>query len=334
MNKIIQNERSYNKKNQKTVIQRASQKSDAIIKSRELNEAYFPNFSLNEYRLYSLILSKVVKFDKTDKKNFIKSFFETHIVTPKEFSEIFKVSINHCYKIVKNCGYALNKKEITIKKSTGIQKIHICSSVEYNTKKHYLEIRLSHEIIPHIDVTERYVKTRLYEIALFKSVYSIELYEFIVGFKYLGKCRLSLEELRLILGVNDNNFKEYDNLKRKVIIPSINTINKIYPKLNLEFTEIKTGRKVTQIEFKFKKSKTKELDVNCTTNKTQLITQEVEDVRTRILNLRVEKKIVQKYERYSDTKLEIAYKKLANQIKTGRVKNPTAYFVSLMNKGL
>ena len=318
----------------KTLIQRASQKSDVIIKSRELNEAHFPNFSLNEYRLYSLILSKVVKFDKTDKKNFIKSFFETHIVTPKEFSEIFKVSINHCYKIVKNCGYALNKKEITIKKSTGIQKIHICSSVEYNTEKHYLEIRLSHEIIPHIDVTERYVKTRLYEIALFKSVYSIELYEFIVGFKYLGKCRLSLEELRLILGVNDNNFKEYDNLKRKVIIPSINTINKIYPKLKLEFTEIKTGRKVTEIEFKFKKSKTKELDEKKIENKkTSLITHE-EDLRIRLVKLGVEKKVVNKYSKYSDEKLNIAYEKLVNQIKTGRVKNPTAYFVSLMNKGL
>jgi hypothetical protein len=98
-------------KTRKILIQRASQKSDAIIKSRDLNEAYFPDFSLNEYRLYSLVLSKVVKFDKSDEKNFIRSFFETHIVTPKEFSEIFKVPINLCYRIVKNCGYALNNNQ-------------------------------------------------------------------------------------------------------------------------------------------------------------------------------------------------------------------------------
>lgn len=320
-------------KTRKILIQRASQKSDAIIKSRDLNEAYFPDFSLNEYRLYSLVLSKVVKFDKSDEKNFIRSFFETHIVTPKEFSEIFKVPINLCYRIVKNCGYALNKKEITIKKSTGIQKINICSSVEYNTKKHHLEIRLSHEIIPHLDVTERYVKTRLYEIALFKSVYSIELYEFIVGFKMLGRCRISIEELKLILGVNENNFKEYGHFKTRILIPSVNAINKIYPKLNLEFKEIKTGRKVTEIEFKFKRSKAKKLDVNSTTNKTQLIAQE-EDVRIMLVKLGVEKKVVNKYSKYSDEKLNIAYEKLVNQMKIGRVQNPIAYFVSLMNKGL
>ena len=317
----------------KTLIQRASQKSDVIIKSRELNEAHFPNFCLNEYRLYSLVLSKVVKFDKSDEKNFIRSFFETHIVTPKEFSEIFKVPINHCYKILKNSSESLIKKTITIKSSSGEQYITICSMAKYNTEKHHLEIMLSHQIIPHLDVAERYVKSRLCQIADFKSVYSIELYEFIVSFRSLGKCRLSLEELKLILGVNDNNFKEYDNLKRKVIIPSINAINKIYPKLKLEFTEIKTGRKVTEIEFKFKKSKTKELDVNSNTNKTQLISQE-EDVRIMLVNLGVEKKVVNKYSKYSDEKLNIAYEKLVNQMKIGRVQNPIAYFVSLMNKGL
>jgi plasmid replication initiation protein len=182
-------------------------------------------------------------------------------------------------------------------------------------------------------VTERYVKTRLYEIALFKSVYSIELYEFIVGFKMLGRCRISIEELNLILGVNENNFKEYGHFKTRILIPSVNAINKIYPKLNLEFKEIKTGRKVTEIEFKFKRSKAKKLDVNSTTNKTQLIAQE-EDVRIMLVKLGVEKKVVNKYSKYSDEKLNIAYEKLVNQMKIGRVQNPIAYFVSLMNKGL
>jgi plasmid replication initiation protein len=292
---------------------------------------YFPNFGLNEYRLYSLVLSKVIKFDKSDEKNFIRSFFETHIVTPKEFSEIFKVPINHCYKILKNSSKSLIKKTITIKSSSGEQYITICSIAKYNTEKHYLEIRLSHEIIPHLDVTTRYVKSRIYEIANFKSVYSIELYEFMVSFRSLGKFRLSIEELNFVLGIKK---VEYGDFKTRILIPSVNAINKIYPKLKLEFTEIKTGRKVTEIEFKFKKSKTKELDEKKIENKkTSLITHE-EDLRIRLVKLGVEKKVVNKYSKYSDEKLNIAYEKLVNQIKTGRVKNPTAYFVSLMNKGL
>jgi plasmid replication initiation protein len=313
-------------KTKETLIQRVSQKSDVIIKSRELNEAHFPNFGLNEYRLYSIVLSKVVKFDKSDEKNFIRSFFETHIVTPKEFSEIFKVPINLCYKIGENCGYALNKKEITIKENDGNKKMNICSSVKYNTEKHHLEIKLSHEIIPHLDVTTKYVKSRLYQIANFKSVYSIELYEFIVSFKYLGKCRLSVEELNFVLGIKKI---EYKHFKSDILIPSVNAINKIYPKLKLEFTEIKTGRKVTEIEFAFKKSKTKEL----TNNKTSLITHEAEDVKVKLVKLGVEKKVIQKYLGCSDEKLNIAYEKLIYQMKTGKVQNPTGYFIKLMDVG-
>lgn len=314
-------------KTKKTVIQRASKKSDVIIKSRELNEAHFPNFGLNEYRLYSLVLSKVVKFDKSDEKNFIRSFFETHLVTPKEFSEIFKVPVNLCYKILKNSSKSLIKKTITIKSSSGEQYITICSMAKYNTEKHHLEIMLSHQIIPHLDVAERYVKSRLYEIADFKSVYSIELYEFIVGFKYLGRCRLSVEELNFVLGIKKI---EYKHFKSDILVPSVNAINKIYPKLNLEFTEIKTGRKVTEIEFKFKKSKTKELDTNIQNNKTLSITHE-EDVRTRLVKLGVEKKVINKYSKYSDEKLNSAYEKLVNQMKIGRVQNHTGYFIKLMD---
>ena len=40
---------------------------------------------------------------------------------------------------------------------------------------------------------------------------------------------------------------------------------------------------------------------------------------------------MQKYSKYSDEKLQDAYEKLANQIKAGRVQNPTGYFIKLMD---
>ena len=126
----------------KTAIQNTSNKSHTVIKSRDLNEAHFPNFALNEYRLYNLVLSKVVKFDKSDEKNFIKSFFETQIVTPKEFSEIFEVPINLCYGILKNSVETLTKKTIIVKSSIGEIHIPICAMAVYNEEKHHLEIKL------------------------------------------------------------------------------------------------------------------------------------------------------------------------------------------------
>ena len=45
----------------------------------------------------------------------------------------------------------------------------------------------------------------------------------------------------------------YNNFKNKVLNHAVNEINKCY-KINLKFTEIKEGRKVTAIKFEFKKS--------------------------------------------------------------------------------
>ena len=316
----------------KNTLQNTSHKSHTIIKSRDLNEAHFPNFGINEYKLFSLILSKAIRVDQNNQKEFIKVFCETHIVTPKEFSEIFDVQINHCYKILKDSVDTLTNKKIIVKSSTGEAHMPICSFAKYNSEKHYLEIRLSHEIIPYLDVSVKFVKTKLYQIAKFKSLYSIRLYELVMSFRSLGKCSISVERLRFLLGVDEDKLKEYKNFKQKVLTPSINEVNKICS-FGINSIEAKEYRKVVKIDLTCKKSKAKKLDVNSTSNKTQLITHE-EDVRIRLVKLGVEKKVVNKYSKYSDEKLNIAYEKLVNQIKTGRVKNPTAYFVSLMNKGL
>lgn len=317
----------------KTTLQNPSHKSHTIIKSRDLNEAHFPDFTLNEYRLYLLILSKVIRVDKSNTKEFIKAFFETHIITPQEFSEIFKVSINHCYGILKTSSASLIKKIITVKSSTGNQYITICSAAKYNTEKHHLEIRLSHEIIPYLDVSIKYVKKRLYEIADFKGLQPIRLYEFIISFKNLGRCKLSIEGLKSILGIHEHNLIQYKEFKRVGLIPNIKEINKIHPKLKLEFIEIKTGRKVTEIEFKFKKSKskTKELDDDSVdTNKTLSITYE-EDVKNRLVKLGVEKKIVKRYSKYLDSTLESAYKAIKKAIESKTLRTTTtAYFRYLM----
>jgi len=322
-------------KRPKNTLKNTSHKSHAIIKSRELNEAHFPNFSLNEYRLYSLVLSKVVKFDKTDEKNFIRSFFETHIVTPKEFSEIFDVPINLCYGILKNSVNTLIKKTIIVKSSIGEKHITICSTAVYNEEKHHLEIVLSYQITPYLDVSIKYVKTKLYQIAKLRSVYSIRLYELIISFKGLGKCKLSIERLRFQLGVDPTKLKEYRDFKKYVLTPAINEVNKIF-NFGITSTETKTDRKVTATELKFKKSKLKELDDDyIDNNKALSITYQEEDIKTRLAKIGVQMTVhirtdILHYT--SDVILEEAYKRLEEQIKKGGVRSRTAYFIQLVKK--
>jgi plasmid replication initiation protein len=306
----------------KTAIQRTSKKSDVIIKSRDLNEAHFPNFGLNEYRLFSLILSKAIRVDKNNPKEFFKAFYETHIITPKEFSEIFDVHITNCHRILKSCGKTLFEKKIKIKN----KEMHIFESREYDEKKHQLEIRLSLGMIEHLDITTRYVKTILYQIAKFRSVYSIRLYELVTSFRNLGKISISVEKLRLLLGVDKDKLKEYKHFKSIALIPAINEVNKVC-NFDIKHAEKKESRKVAIINFTCKKPKKKELDDEYIDNNKALSITHEEDVTIRLINIGVEKKIVNKYKNCSDAKLEKAYKAIKKAIESKTLRTTTtAYF--------
>lgn len=333
VNKILKMKEVTPTKTKKTLLKNTSHKSHAIIKSRDLNEAHFPNFGINEYKLFSLILSKAIRVDQNNQKEFIKVFCETHIVTPKEFHEIFETPINLCYGILKDSVDTLTNKKIIVKSSIGDVHMPICSMAVYNEKEHHLEIRLSHEIIPYLDVSIKFVKTKLYQIAKFKSLYSIRLYELIVSFRSLGKFSISVERLRFLLGVDEGKLKEYKNLKQKVITPAINEVNKIC-NFDIKNTEKKEGKKVAKIELTCKKSKSKELDYDYIDNNKALSITYEEDVRIRLVKLGVEKKIVNKYKNCSDAKLEKAYKAIKKAIHTKTLrKTATALFVNMMTKG-
>jgi plasmid replication initiation protein len=201
----------------------------------------------------------------------------------------------------------------------------------YDKERHYLEIRLSHEIIPYLDVSIKYVKTRLYQIAKLSSVYSIRLYELITSFRSLGKCSMSVERLRFLLGVGENKLKEYADFKRKALTPAINEVNKVC-NFDISSIEIKTGKKVAEIGLTFKKPKKKEFEDDLLeNNKTLSITQQ-EDIKTRLIKSKVETRTIKELLKYPKAKLKIACEKLEQQMRKGHVKNPTGYFRVLMEQ--
>ena len=51
----------------------------------------------------------------------------------------------------------------------------------------------------------------------------------------------------------NDKFKMYGHFKERILNSSCKEINKYYPRYNLRFEEVKTGRKVTGIKFLFNK---------------------------------------------------------------------------------
>ena len=116
-------------------------------------------------------------------------------------------------------------------------------------------IQFSHQVLPFLtNLTANFTKYKLTEIAGFSSHYSYRFYEFIMQFQSTGITKISLNDLRQRLDLGDK-YKATRDLNRWVIETAIKEINERSP-YNVEYTLLKTGKKFTHLELKFKKKET------------------------------------------------------------------------------
>ena len=116
-------------------------------------------------------------------------------------------------------------------------------------------IQFSHQVLPFLtNLTANFTKYKLTEIAGFSSHYSYRFYEFIMQFQSTGVTKISLNDLRQRLDLGDK-YKATRDLNRWVIETAIKEINKRSP-YKVEYTLLKTGKKFTHLELKFKKKET------------------------------------------------------------------------------
>ena len=227
-----------------------------IYKQKKLNGADFDNFTLNDYQVYINLIAKIVGVD--DKGNSLNpsKLKREHILTAKEFSDNFQTDLTYSYRVIKEAVDKLMKTDIKITKlnTKDYRRINVCSQADYCAKQGKIIIRFTEEIMPYLaQVTEKFTLYKLKEISEFKSIYSLRLYELLQDFKDTGYLIIKLESLRTSFGVGIK-FKKYNDFKRKTFAHAVQEINKHYH-IDLDFQEIKEGRKVVAIKFTFNKTK-------------------------------------------------------------------------------
>lgn len=103
------------------------------------------------------------------------------------------------------------------------------------------------------DLKTNFTQFLLDDVAGFGSVYSFRFYQLMMQFKSTGYCKISLDDLRYFLAL----FEKYDatkDLRKWVIDTAVSEINeKTAYKVTYEL--LKTGRKFTHLELKFKPKK-------------------------------------------------------------------------------
>lgn len=114
-----------------------------------------------------------------------------------------------------------------------------------------IKIKLDNDMKPYLlQLKSRFTRYELVYTLHFDSKYSIRLYELVksVHFNELREYKkaFTVDEIAQRLGAEQ--YKEYRDLKRRAILPAVREINEHSDK-NIEYTEIKDGKKVTGVVF-------------------------------------------------------------------------------------
>jgi plasmid replication initiation protein len=226
-----------------------------IYKSKRLNNANFGDFTLNDYQVFLMLITKLGKIDENGDYLQSEKLEREHTLTALEFAHHFNLEVKHAYALLKKAGTKMMKSFITIERPASFKtwQIGITSFAEYNHKEGSITIRFTEEIMPYLaQVKQKFVLYNLKEIANFGSLYTTRLYELIQEFKDTGVLLITVEKLRIVLAVSEK-YKLYADLKNLTFAHACNEIN-AKTDYNITFTEIKTGRKVTSVQFEFKKT--------------------------------------------------------------------------------
>ena len=231
-------------------------KTPKTYKNKKLNNANFGNFTHNDYQVFLHLVSKLGGVDEFGKYLQPEQLEREHILSAKEFSEVFNTDLSNCYRFLHKACKKLMKTSIILEKPelSEVWEINVCSTAKYNSKQGTITIQFTDSIMPYLaQVRERFVLYNLKEIANFGSLYTTRLYELIQEFKETGWMLKSVEQLRETFAVGKNKFKLYWHFKKNTFAHACQEINDNYD-IGLRFEELKEGRKVVAVKFFFKQT--------------------------------------------------------------------------------
>ena len=119
---------------------------------------------------------------------------------------------------------------------------------------------LHEDVVPYLSqLKTQFTQLMLSDINGFRSYYSFRIYLMMMQFKSTGYCKIHLNDLREALDLG-NKYEAAKDLRKWVIDTAIDEINEKSP-YKVTYDMLKTGRKFTNLELKFKTKKDSEKEL-------------------------------------------------------------------------
>jgi plasmid replication initiation protein len=213
-------------------------KNYIVTKSNDLINAKY-SLSIEEQRIILVLASMVQPED---------SEFKLYKFSIKDFLKLINVKDKKKYSEIPKITRKLVDKSLEIRYGNKILQTSWLSSVEYETGLGYVELEFSPKLKPFLlGLKEFYTTYKLDNVLNLKSKYSIRLYEVLKSCQYKKVEIISVEDLKVLLGIDKKYLRFYD-IKTKIIDKVKNELAK---KTDIQFTyeEIKEGRITTKLKF-------------------------------------------------------------------------------------
>ena len=226
-------------------------KSDLVVKDNVLINASY-NLEVTEQRL---ILLSIIRARETGQGITADSRLQIHA---SDYANRFDVTKEAAYDALKNAVNNLFERKFSYKEYTDnnkeiVVKSRWVSQIAYIEDSAVLEVIFAPAVVPFITRLEKHFTSyQMKQVAQVTSKYGIRLYELLIQWREIGKTPvLEINDFRFKLGIEDTEYKNMSDLKRRVIDPAIKQINE-FTDITVTHEQKKSGRTITGFEFKFK----------------------------------------------------------------------------------
>jgi len=247
-----------------------------IVKSNYIVEASY-KLTLGEQRVI-YVLSSMIRSDDKEFKNYR--------ISVSEFVEILGTKSKNMYAQVARYVEGLRDRNLTIIKEKSILKTKWLSSAEYFIDDGFVELCFDPKLKPYLlMLKERFTKLSVDQMVSFSSQYSGRIYELLKQYEKIGERTFKVDDLRSLLGIGFDEYKQYGLLKQRILNKAKKEIN-IDSDLLIDFEEIKKGRKVESIRFILKTNLKATSEVcateegKCTTEEEKYHTELISEVKS------------------------------------------------------
>ena len=220
-----------------------------VVKSNKLIRAGY-KLTMNEQRLLLLGISKLDSTRDLDSKNKVT-------VSAQEFSELYGIHEKTAYREVKKSVKDFAKRYLTLPSPTEKEPnreiiINWMHKTVLNPNAGTVEIYFHDDMAPYISqLKSQFTQYRLQEVAHFKSVYGVRLFEFLMQWKNKTSLAFSVDELRACFQLEEKQYPRFFDFKKRCLIPAIRDVDSHSSFTIEDVAYTRSGKIITHIEFTF-----------------------------------------------------------------------------------